>query len=83
MALVKPRELLEHPYSHLHHNVAGNGKRNGLKSEWIGQSAAKFPGDRVKVQRLDSVPLLEGEQSTSAGQCFSCKYMIKRPRKKH
>jgi len=51
MALVKPRELLGHPYSHVHHNVAGNGKRDGLKSTWIGQSAAKLPGDRMKVQR--------------------------------
>lgn len=77
MALVKPRELLGHPYSHVHHNAAGNGKRDGSKSAWIGQSAAELPGDRVKVQRLDSVALVKGEKSTSAGQCFSCKYLSK------
>jgi len=75
MALVKPRELLEHPYSPIYHNVTGNGKRDGLKNIGIGQSAAKLPGDRLKVQRLDKVSLLKGEISTSAGQCFSCKYM--------
>lgn len=51
MALTKPRELLGHPYNYVHHNAAGNGKRDGSKSIWIGQSAAKLPGDREKVQR--------------------------------
>jgi len=37
--------MLETPYSPSHHNVAGNGRRDGLKSERIGQSAAKPPGD--------------------------------------
>jgi len=77
MALTKSRELLEHPYSLLYHNVTGNGKRDGLKNSGIGQSAAKQPGDRLKVQRLDKVALIKGEISTSAGQCFACK------RKKH
>jgi DNA-binding CsgD family transcriptional regulator len=61
----------------VHHNVAGNGKRDGLKSAWIGQSAAKLPGDRMKVQRLDLLAFEKGEKSTSAGQCFSCKYLFK------
>lgn len=51
LALFKPRELLGHPYSRIHHNVVGNDKRDGLKRIRIGQSAAKLPGNRVKVQR--------------------------------
>ena len=30
------RSMLERPESRSHHNVAGNGKRDGLKSERIG-----------------------------------------------
>ena len=30
------RSMLERPESRLHHSVAGNGKRDGLKSERIG-----------------------------------------------
>ncbi len=75
MALAKPRELLGHPYSPLCHNVTGNGRREGLKNSGIGQSAAKPPGDRLKVQRLGKLALDKGEIPTSAGQCFSCKYM--------
>jgi hypothetical protein len=33
--------LLENPESLGYHNVAGNGKREGLKKTRIGQSAAK------------------------------------------
>ena len=38
---LKLRELLGNPYSLIHHNVTGNGKREGLKRLRIGQSAAK------------------------------------------
>jgi hypothetical protein len=47
--------MLETPYSIPHHSVAGNGKRDGLKSEMIGQSAAKHRivyVTTMKVQRL-------------------------------
>ncbi len=74
MALIKPRELLGHPYSPLYHNVTGNGKRDGLKNSGIGQSAAELPGDRLKVQRLGRLAFNKGEIPTSAGQCFTCKY---------
>jgi len=36
----------------MRHNVAGNSKRDGLKSIVIGKSAAKPPSNRWKVQRL-------------------------------
>ena len=72
MALDKPRELLGHPYSLLYHNATSNGKRDGLKNKRIGQSAAKLPGDRLKVQRLSKVSLMQGEIHTSAGHVFSC-----------
>jgi len=36
-------ELLGSPESRADHNVAGNGKRDGLKTARIGQSAAKLP----------------------------------------
>jgi len=77
LALFKPCELLEHPYSSLYHNVIGNDKRDGLKNSVIGQSAAKRLGDKLKVQRLGKVPLIQGEIPTSAGQCFCCKCMSK------
>jgi len=51
MVRCKQRELLESPESRQHHNVTGNSKRDGLKRCRIGQSAAKRPSDRLKVQR--------------------------------
>jgi len=35
-------ELLETPESFSYHSVVGNNRRNGLKKEKIGQSAAKL-----------------------------------------
>lgn len=49
---LKPGELLEPPKSLRDYNVAGNGKRECLKTLRIGQSAAKPCRDAGKVQRL-------------------------------
>jgi hypothetical protein len=51
----KPRELLESPYSLIGHNVARKGKRDGLKTIRIGQSAAKRRRNAANVQRPDEV----------------------------
>jgi hypothetical protein len=42
----KPSELLEYPKSHAHHNVSGNGKRDGMKSgmDWTISSQASLEG---------------------------------------
>jgi hypothetical protein len=52
LAFVKSRKLLETPQSRIHHSVASNGKRDGLKNVRIGQSAAKRRRNAAKVQRL-------------------------------
>lgn len=46
------------------YNVTGDGKRDSLRNKRIGQSAAKRPGDRVKVQRLDHGSLLGDDPRT-------------------
>ncbi len=57
-ALSECRSMLGRPESCLHHNVAGNGERDGLKSKRIGQSAGKRPATgRPQPQRLDAARL--------------------------
>ena len=65
LALFKPCELLGHPYSTICYNVAGNGKREGLKSygDWAissqatrklvegSESNANYPNVKSRVMR--------------------------------
>lgn len=74
MALFKPCELLGHPYSAIRYNVAGNGKRESLKSygDWAISSQATrklVEGSETTMSSLRTV--VYGENSTSAWQFFS------------
>lgn len=77
MALVKPRELLGHPERLICHNMAGNGECDGSKNIDIGQSAAKLPGNRLKVQRLSKVACEMAKYSRVRGNVLPCKKTLK------
>ena len=52
------RKLLGRPESPRHHNVAGNGGREGRKRRGIGSSAGEGPAERrLRLQRLDAARL--------------------------
>ena len=63
MDQLKLGELLEHPESRSNHCVAGNGKRDGLKIDRIGQSAAEPPVGNVQVEGSTTRPMSPNNNS--------------------
>lgn len=72
--------MLEKPYSWGGHNVVGNGKRDGLKTSQIGQSAAERDMRKckvcLKVLPLEDFPLYTGGRHRH--RCHVCHKQIVR-----
>ena len=63
MDQLKLGELLESPESRANHSVAGNGKRDGLKIDRIGQSASDTPVGNVPVEGSTTRPMSPNNNS--------------------